>query len=296
MAVHEACHAVIGVSDAARHMEIDIATIEKGSDYLGLVARIPPEDQFTRWRSEYEADILVSLASLAGERMFFDDDSSAGCPATWIRNDARVVHGGLLGHGLDGFVVPDRPTAAGRHARRAREGAEREEVVLRRTLADRIEDQLAALLATAEAILRDNRTTVLAVAHALETHKTLSGEDVRAVVDGIEGPLVDGRVYADPAFVAQLEAYHDAAVGARRGHTGIALALPTGGRRMWPQTDGGTAAAVPSASANLSGRRIIGAWTSRRRSERVERAGAGRRGPVAGGPPAWPDDSRYDPS
>jgi len=40
-----------------------------------MVASIPPEDQFTRWRSEYETDILVSLA---GERMFFNKDSSSG--------------------------------------------------------------------------------------------------------------------------------------------------------------------------------------------------------------------------
>ncbi|MGH8922016.1 MAG: AAA family ATPase, partial [Actinomycetes bacterium] len=77
VAVHEACHAVVAFR-TRRHMEIDIATIEKGSDYLGMVASIPPEDQFTRWRSEFEADILVSLASLAGERMFFEGDSSSG--------------------------------------------------------------------------------------------------------------------------------------------------------------------------------------------------------------------------
>jgi cell division protease FtsH len=77
VAVHEACHAVVAYR-TRQHMEIDIATIEKGSDYLGMVASVKPEDQFTRWRSEYEADILVSLASLAGERMFFDSDSSSG--------------------------------------------------------------------------------------------------------------------------------------------------------------------------------------------------------------------------
>ena len=77
VAVHEACHAVVAYR-TRRHMEIDIATIEKGSDYLGMVASIPPEDQFTRWRTEYESDILVSLASLAGERWFFDGDSSSG--------------------------------------------------------------------------------------------------------------------------------------------------------------------------------------------------------------------------
>ncbi|HME65208.1 MAG TPA: AAA family ATPase, partial [Streptosporangiaceae bacterium] len=77
VAVHEACHALVAFR-MRQHMEIDIATIEKGGDYLGMVASIPPEDQFTRWRSEYETDILVSLASLAGERMFFDQDSSSG--------------------------------------------------------------------------------------------------------------------------------------------------------------------------------------------------------------------------
>src|SRR5215203_2068374 len=77
VAVHEACHAVVAYL-TRRHMEIDVATIEKGSDYLGMVASIPPEDQFTRWRTEYESDILVSLASLAGERMFFSGDSSSG--------------------------------------------------------------------------------------------------------------------------------------------------------------------------------------------------------------------------
>jgi cell division protease FtsH len=43
-----------------------------------MVASIKPEDQFTSWRSEYEADVMVSLASLAGERLFFDGDSSSG--------------------------------------------------------------------------------------------------------------------------------------------------------------------------------------------------------------------------
>ena len=43
-----------------------------------MVSSIKPEDQFNAWRSEKEADIIVSLASLAGERLFFDGDSSAG--------------------------------------------------------------------------------------------------------------------------------------------------------------------------------------------------------------------------
>ncbi|HET7900689.1 MAG TPA: hypothetical protein VFL59_05840, partial [Candidatus Nanopelagicales bacterium] len=46
--------------------------------------------------------------------------------------------------------------------------------------------------------------------------KTLSGEDVVAVIEGIEGPLVDGRGYVEPDFVADLEAYHQRAVEAHK--------------------------------------------------------------------------------
>ncbi|MBO0775842.1 MAG: AAA family ATPase, partial [Actinobacteria bacterium] len=75
-AVHEACHALVAYR--ARHIDIDLATIEKGSNYLGMVKPIPPEDLFTQWRTDYEAEIQVFLASLAGERLFFGNDSSSG--------------------------------------------------------------------------------------------------------------------------------------------------------------------------------------------------------------------------
>jgi cell division protease FtsH len=117
VAVHEACHALVAYR-TRQHMEIDIATIEKGSDYLGMVASIPPEDQFTRWRSEYETDILVALASLAGERMFFDSDSSSGVSGDL--DSATTVASfmeGFWGMGKTVSSAP-RPAAGGRHARR----------------------------------------------------------------------------------------------------------------------------------------------------------------------------------
>src|SRR5215831_17762484 len=61
VAVHEACHAVIAYR-TRKHFTIDIATIEKGGDTLGMVKAIKVEDQFVRWRTEYTADIYVSLA------------------------------------------------------------------------------------------------------------------------------------------------------------------------------------------------------------------------------------------
>jgi ATP-dependent Zn protease len=249
VAVHEACHAVVAYR-TRRHMEIDIATIEKGSDYLGMVASIPPEDQFTRWRSEFESDILVSLASLAGERMFFDGDSSSGVSGDL--ESATAVASFMEGYWGMGATVSSYSTSrrlevgspgGGRGG--PPKGGEHTEAVLRRALADRIEDQLGDLLERAEAILRDNRGSVLALAHALETHKTLTGEDVEAVLEGTVGTTVDGSVYRESQFATRLEEYHAAAAGAHRGHTSIKLSMPAGGHLPSRPEAADVAAATP---------------------------------------------------
>src|SRR5215216_4252644 len=59
-----------------------------------------------------------------------------------------------------------------------------------------------------------------------DRNRTITGEDVAAVVDGTQGPLVDGRPYADPVFRTQLEAYHAAVVRAHREHGGVDAAIP----------------------------------------------------------------------
>jgi ATP-dependent Zn protease len=230
VAVHEACHALVAFR-TRQHMEIDIATIEKGSDYLGMVASIPPEDQFTRWRSEYETDILVSLASLAGERMFFEQDSSSGVSGDL--ESATAVASFMEGFWGMGTTVSSYSTAkrlevgspGGGRGGALKKGQD-PEAAARHALADRIEDNLTTLLSRVEQILREDRSQVLALAHALETHKTLSGEDVVAVLDHTRGPLVDGRVYADESFLDSLNDYHLAAARAHRDHSMDALNMP----------------------------------------------------------------------
>jgi cell division protease FtsH len=230
VAIHEACHAVVAYR-TRQHMEIDIATIEKGSDYLGMVSSIKPEDQFTRWRSEYESDILVALASLAGERMFFDSDSSSGVSGDL--DSATTVASFMEGYWGMGKTVSS--AASSRRLEAGTPGGPRSASVPGKSgdapspfgrLADRIEDNLGLLLVKAEEILRENERYVLALAHALESHKTLSGEDVTAVFEGGHGPLVDGAPYADDVFIAKLRDYHLAAKRAHQEHNQPELTLP----------------------------------------------------------------------
>lgn len=239
IAIHEACHAVIAHRER-KHLNIDLATIEKGGNYLGMVSSVKPEDQFTRWRSEYEADIKVSLASLAGEREFFGGDSSSGVSADlegattlatlmegfWGMGSTVASHGVTHRIGVGGG---GRPTGDEEHEK---------DLLQHAALGQRIEENLARLLDETVELVRQNRHEILAVAHALERHKTLSGDDVAAVIEGTEGPLVDGRVYHDPSALEVLERYHEVAGRAHQDHTAVEVALPelTNGHRRTSAT------------------------------------------------------------
>jgi cell division protease FtsH len=219
VAVHEACHAVMSYL-VQRGNVIDTATIQKGEDYLGFVQPIPIEERFTSWRTEYEADVMVSLASLVGERMFFDGDNSSGVSGD-LQNATHVALAmeGLWGMGetIGSYAVTRAPNGA----QPISDGTDR--ALLDSPLGQRVERLLAELAVRTRELLQEHRRHVLAVAHALETHKTISGEDVIAVIEATEGPMVDGREYDD--FADSLEAYHLQAMAAHVGRENV-MTLP----------------------------------------------------------------------
>ncbi len=216
LAIHEACHAV-ALHRVSRHRMIDLATIERRGQVGGFVSHIPPEDRFTHWRSEYEADLEVSLASLAGERMFFGDDNSSGVGGD-LRNATHLaaMMSGYWGMGdtLASHAVQRQFGIGGGQRKGDEDDPERE--LLRMGLGDQIEQRLADRYDAARCLLEANRIEVLAVAHALETHKTITGDDVSAIVDRDVGPFLDGRGYYTPEAVKALEDYHAAVLELRR--------------------------------------------------------------------------------
>ena len=111
-----------------------------------------------------------------------------------------------------------------------------------------VEGRLGELYQRAWRLLEENRLEVLAVAHALETHKTVSGEDVAAIIEGTVGPFVDGRPYHDEPFARIAEGYHERALTAHKTHasieaplpvfTGVGFAEPVGAVRYEPSEEG----------------------------------------------------------
>lgn len=220
VAIHEACHAVVAHC-VRKHTEIDLATIEKGGSYLGMVSSIRAEDRFTTWKSEYESDVMVSLASLAGERRFFGGDSSSGVQGDlesasgimalmegyWGMGDTVASYSGASYSGGGGNWPEGSPLRDRTHAR--------------------VEERLKEMLERTDSLLEANQHAIFAVAHSLEAHKTLSGEDVDAVIRGLRGPIVDGRVYHTPGFMEAYTAYHQELLEAHKAQKNVAVVLPS---------------------------------------------------------------------
>jgi cell division protease FtsH len=183
VAIHEASHAVAAHLLGA-HRRIDMVTIEKRATTLGMVRSLGQEERYTQWKSEFETDIMVSLASRAGERMFFGNDNSSGVSGdlTSATTIGALMEGAWgMGAGLVSYAGtstnasggPDYPVSVALRARR-----------------DQIEEQLAVLYERVDHLLTDHKDKVLELASALEDKKTISGDEVAEIMGSVPGERV----------------------------------------------------------------------------------------------------------
>ena len=229
VAIHEACHAVVAARQTGGLL-IDMATIEKGAAFLGMVKRVRAEDTFTQWRSDYENDVMVSLASLVGERMFFDGDSASGVSgdlsaATRVATFMEGYWG--MGTTLSSHEVTKEAGVGGGGGGKGKEDEATEKLLA--SLGDRIEANLERLYAKTEQILAasENRQSVLAVAHALESNKSVTGQDIMAITEGTQGPFIDGALYRTAYAQKKLESYHAAVLAAHIARQPAGVELPS---------------------------------------------------------------------
>jgi ATP-dependent Zn protease len=216
VALHEACHAVVAYR-VRKHLEIDMATIDPGTDYLGLVASVPIEDRKKEFKSEFEADIMVSLASLAGERYFFGGDSASGVSGDLEQaTEVAILMEGFWGMGstISSHAIVQRAGVGGGGP--SQKPGDLNKDFLSGSMGQRVEDNLNRLLRRTHVLIERERETILRVSHALEQHKTLAGEDVVAVIELRRGTVADGTIYEDPEFVAEIESYHERMLGAHQ--------------------------------------------------------------------------------
>jgi ATP-dependent Zn protease len=182
VAIHEASHAVAAHLLGA-HRRIDMVTIEKRATTLGMVRSLGQEERYTQWKSEFETDIMVSLASRVGERMFFGEDNSSGVSGdlTSATTIAALMEG-AWGMGVGLVSYSGTTTQAG--------GFDYPVSVALRARRDEIEESLTELYERTNKLLASNRDKVLELAAALEERKTISGDEVSEIMGTVPGEQV----------------------------------------------------------------------------------------------------------
>ena len=115
IATHEAGHATIAYL-VGRGRKLEVLSIIKRKDALGLLAHSDSEERYTRTRSEVVAMIQIAMGGMTAEEIFFGEAGTgpAGDLAAATRTAAAMVGAyGMAGSLLSMEAVEDGPIAQG---------------------------------------------------------------------------------------------------------------------------------------------------------------------------------------
>jgi cell division protease FtsH len=173
IATHEAGHATVAWL-VGKSRKLEVLSIIKRKDALGLLAHSDREERFLKSQSELESLVEIALGGLAAEEVFFGEITS-GPSGDLMAATTLAAH--MIGSlGMDGtlfsYDAMEMPTAANIVARVASTDDGRA----------RIEERLAAARLRARAMLVENRHVVEALRDALLERHELIGDEILEVV------------------------------------------------------------------------------------------------------------------
>ncbi|MDR0632446.1 MAG: ATP-dependent zinc metalloprotease FtsH [Holosporaceae bacterium] len=185
-AYHEAGHAIVSMN-IPESDPIHKATIIPRGRALGMVMRLPEQDRLFDSRIKLEADLSVAAGGRIAEEMIFGLERITAGASSDIDKATKIARLMILEWGMSeklGFLSY------------ASEGAQ--EVFLGHSTttnknissstAKVIDEEIRALIDKtynrAKEILEDNRNALELLAQGLLEHETLTGEDIKKIVDG----------------------------------------------------------------------------------------------------------------
>jgi cell division protease FtsH len=176
VAFHEAGHATVAYF-LGEGRQLDILSIVKRRDSLGMLAHSDAEERFTRTKGEYEVLIRIAMGGKAAEQRFFGEVSSgpAGDLVAATRIAAQMVGACGFGRSLVSMAADDN---AGPFS----------EGLVSKVLGDRqmrtdVEKLLKEAYAEAEAVLDRHRAVVTVLADALVERGELIGSEIIDVIE-----------------------------------------------------------------------------------------------------------------
>jgi cell division protease FtsH len=177
IATHEAGHAVAAYLCAKDHRKLEVLSIIKRRQALGLLAHSDAEERFTKTRSELEATLKIALAGMAAEELYFGESGTGPASDLSAATLLAAQMVGSLGMGtkLISFeAVDDGPYTASNIVAKvlSSEDSTRE----MEDLLHRVKDEVAYLL-------EQNRDLVDALRDALLEHEELLGDEIASVLE-----------------------------------------------------------------------------------------------------------------
>jgi ATP-dependent Zn protease len=177
IATHEAGHAVVAYI-VAPHRRLEVLTIVKRKDALGLLAHNDTEDVYTRSRSELLALIQIAFGGMVAEELFFGEISTG--PSSDL-NYATTVAAQMVGAaGMVGSLI---------NLSAVQGSAMTDTNLVGRVISDTVsrasvEDLLIEQKSVARDVLRAHRDKVVALRDALLERHELVGEEILEVLEG----------------------------------------------------------------------------------------------------------------
>jgi len=190
IATHEAGHAVTAWL-VAPHRRLEVLTIIKRRDALGMLAHGDAEDVFTRSRTEMIGLIRIAMGGQSAEELFFDDISTG--PAGDLLYATNVAAQMVGAAGMTDTLISYSAIQS---------GAFTDTNIVGRVLADaegrgRVERILQEQKAFTRALMNENRHLVAALRDALIERHELIGREITdvlaAAAEGREFGSVDIR-------------------------------------------------------------------------------------------------------
>jgi cell division protease FtsH len=171
VATHEAGHATVAYF-LGKGRRLEVLSIIKRRQALGLLAHGDQEERFTRTRTELEAAIAISLGGLAAEEAFFGESGTG--PASDLQHATTLAAQMVGSFGMAGSLVSYDAIA---------EGPIGSKNLVGRVLNDEhgresVEEILTAQRERVARVLDDNRDVVVALRDALIARDELVGDEI----------------------------------------------------------------------------------------------------------------------
>jgi cell division protease FtsH len=176
VATHESGHATVAYF-LGKGRRLEVLSIIKRRQSLGLLAHGDEEERFTRSRSEIESHIAIALGGLAAEEVFLGESGTG--PASDLAAATDLAAKMVGAYGMAGSLVSYEAIA---------EGPLGSKNLVAKVLSDAsgkqgVEDILATQRERVSALLEENRDVVIALRDALMARDELVGEEILQVIE-----------------------------------------------------------------------------------------------------------------